>query len=134
MNPAELVPSLAELVAAAEAAAANAYAPYSRFSVGSAIRGKSGRVYTGCNVENASYGATICAERVAVGKLVSAGETELSEVAVWTQGPELAMPCGICRQVLVEFGRQAVIVVAVPGSVRQTNLLELFPEPFVFRP
>ena len=134
MNPAELVPSLAELVAAAEAAAANAYAPYSRFSVGSAIRGKSGRVYTGCNVENSSYGATICAERVAVGKLVSAGETELSEVAVWTQGPELAMPCGICRQVLVEFGRQAVIVVAVPGSVRQTNLLELFPEPFVFRP
>lgn len=131
---AELEPSLRELVSAAQAAAQNAYVPYSKFRVGAAVRAASGTVYTGCNVENASYGATVCAERVAVFKAISAGETALSEVAVWTLGPELAMPCGICRQVLAEFSRDAVVVVATPGSLRQTTLVTLFPEPFVFRP
>lgn len=134
MSATALPENLSELVEAARQGAAHAYAPYSQYKVGAAVRGASGRVYTGCNVENASYGATVCAERVAVFKLVSAGETELVEVAVWTAGPEPAMPCGICRQVLAEFGRQALVAVATPGSVRQTTLLELFPEPFVFRP
>jgi cytidine deaminase len=128
-----LTEDLSELVQAAQQAAAHAYAPYSRYQVGAAVRGASGRLYTGCNVENASYGATICAERVAIGKLVSAGETEFVAVAVWTTGPEPAMPCGICRQVLAEFGMSAVVVVALPGLVRQTTLSALFPEPFVLR-
>jgi cytidine deaminase len=134
VSEAELDSSLSELVEAARQGAAQAYAPYSRYRVGAAVRGASGRVYAGCNVENASYGAAICAERVAVAKLVSAGETELTELAVWTAGPDLAMPCGICRQVAAEFGRNAVVVVAVPGFVRQTRLSDLFPEPFVFKP
>ena len=134
MSTPELSESLLELVTLAREAEAHAYAPYSQYRVGAAVRGASGRVYTGCNVENASYGATICAERVAIGKLVSSGETALTEVAVWTAAGEPALPCGICRQVLAEFGKNAVVVVASPSSLRQTTLLALFPEPFVFRP
>ena len=134
MSAIELSESLQELVERAREGAAHAYAPYSQFRVGAAVRGASGQVYSGCNVENASYGATICAERVAIGKLVSAGETVLTAVAVWTGAGEPALPCGICRQVLAEFGKNAVVVVASPSSLRQTTLSDLFPEPFVFRP
>lgn len=134
MSATELSESLRELVDSARQGAAHAYAPYSQYPVGAAVRGASGEIYTGCNVENASYGATICAERVAMGKLVSAGETVVTEVAVWTAAGEPALPCGICRQVLAEFGKNAVVVVASPASVRQTTLSDLFPEPFVFRP
>src|SRR5678815_3953793 len=93
-----------ELVSAARAACDNAYAPYSGFRVGAAVRGASGRVYSGCNVENASYGATLCAERCAVAALVAGGEKKITEVAVWTEGDAPAMPCGVCRQVLYELG------------------------------
>jgi cytidine deaminase len=130
----ELSESLRELVEVARQSAAHAYAPYSQYRVGAAVRGASGHVYGGCNVENASYGATICAERVAIGKLVSAGETAVTEVAVWTGAGEPALPCGICRQVLAEFGKDALVVVATPASLRQTTLSDLFPEPFVYRP
>jgi cytidine deaminase len=94
------------LLTAAVEARAHAYAPYSGFRVGAAIRTRSGAVYVGCNVENASYGATLCAERAAVAAMVAAGDTEPVACAVVTAGRELASPCGICRQVLAEFGLQ----------------------------
>jgi cytidine deaminase len=122
---------LAELVVMAERAAERAYAPYSTYRVGAAVRGQSGRVYTGCNVENASYGATLCAERVAVATMVAAGETRLSAAAVFTFGPEPAMPCGICRQTLREFAEHADVVAACPSGTRVLALSALLPDPFV---
>jgi cytidine deaminase len=129
---ADLDPPLARLVAAARAVRENAYAPYSGFRVGAALETANGGLYVGANVENASYGATICAERAAVFGMVAAGERNIVRVAVYAEGPELAMPCGMCRQVLVEHGRAAVVVVAGPGGSRTTTLSELLPEPFVF--
>jgi len=128
----ELDPKLARLVTAARAVRENAYAPYSGFRVGAALETATGSVYTGTNVENASYGATICAERAAVFGMVAAGERNIARVAVYAEGPELAMPCGMCRQVLVEHGRNAMVVVAGPQGARITTLTELLPEPFVF--
>ncbi len=127
----ELSPELAGLVAAARAVRERAYAPYSSFLVGAAVRGESGRIFSGCNVENASYGATICAERSAVLTMVSEGERRLTAVAVFTDAATLAMPCGLCRQVLAEFERAAQIVVANPREVRVIAFSALFPEPFV---
>lgn len=121
-----------ELVAKAREAQENAYAPYSRFEVGAALLGRSGRVYTGCNVENASYPLTICAERTAVAKAVSEGEREFEAVAVVTTSG--AMPCGACRQVLREFGGPSgdlrVIVADMAGKVRSFTIAELLPEGF----
>jgi cytidine deaminase len=125
---------LERLVAMARDAQQRAYAPYSRFRVGAALETRSGKVYSGCNVENASYGATICAERGAVMQMVAAGETELRRVAVYTDAVEPAMPCGVCRQVLIEFGRDVEIVCAGPGAARVLWLRDLFPEPFRFSP
>ncbi|MCC6216536.1 MAG: purine-nucleoside phosphorylase [Polyangiaceae bacterium] len=123
--------SLEELLAAARAAREHAHAPYSGFRVGAAIRGASGAVYRGCNVENASFGATICAERGAVMQLVAAGEARLTEVAVFVEGGTPAMPCGVCRQVLWELGAAAVRVIsATPSARRETTLGALLPEPF----
>jgi cytidine deaminase len=119
------------LVSAARAVREHAYAPYSGFRVGAALETASGSVHTGANVENASYGATICAERAAVFGMIAAGERNIVRVAVYAEGPELAMPCGMCRQVLVEHGREAAVVVAGPGGARITTLSELLPEPFV---
>ena len=127
----ELSPELTELVAAARAVRERAYAPYSSFWVGAAVRGESGRIFSGCNVENASYGATICAERSAVLTMVSEGDRRLTAVAVFTDAATLAMPCGLCRQVLAEFERAAQIVVANPREVRVIAFSALFPEPFV---
>ena len=128
----ELEPGLARLVAAARGVREHAYAPYSGFRVGAALETATGAVFTGANVENASYGATICAERAAVFGMVAAGERNIVRIAVYAEGPELAMPCGMCRQVLVEHGRDAVVVVAGPQGARTTTLTELLPEPFVF--
>lgn len=96
--------SYEELLKQATEAQKNAYAPYSKFPVGAAIMTKSGRVFTGCNVENASYSLSNCAERTAVFKAVSAGYTEFTAIAIAVSIEELASPCGACRQVLVEFG------------------------------
>jgi cytidine deaminase len=93
-----------ELLAAARKAAANAYVPYSEFPVGAALLMADGSVYTGCNIENASYGVTICAERAAVSSAVSAGQREIVAVAVSAPRSLLTTPCGACRQVLNEFG------------------------------
>lgn len=99
---------LDQLVQRAKAVRENAHAPYSRYQVGAAVATKSGRIFEGCNVENASFGATICAERGAIMQMVAAGETELAACAVVTE--DGGSPCGICRQVLAEFARDIPVV------------------------
>lgn len=120
-----------KLIAAARAAQRAAYAPYSKFPVGAALLTKSGKVFTGVNVENASYGLTMCAERVAVGKAVSEGHRKFQAIAV--VAPHAALtPCGACRQVLAEFG-ECVIISADsrhPKRVRLHLLSELLPHAF----
>jgi cytidine deaminase len=123
--------AVAELVAMARAARTHAYAPYSGFAVGAALRSANGAIYSGCNIENASYGATLCAERVAVAQMVASGDRAVTMIAVYTDVEPPAMPCGLCRQVLQEFGRALSVVVAGPKTVRRTTLAELLPEPFV---
>jgi cytidine deaminase len=102
--------SITELIALGKKARDQAYAPYSRFRVGAALRTASGRLYSGCNVENASYGLGICAERVAIFKAVSEGEREFEALAVVSEN--LASPCGACRQVLAEFGLDTKVIIA----------------------
>lgn len=121
------------LAAAAIAVREHAYAPASRFRVGAAVLTADGRVFSGCNVENASYGLSICAERAAVCAAVAAGARELRAVAVATGLDEPARPCGACRQVLAEFGRDLhVLLVGNRGARRETTLARLLPEPFTF--
>ena len=127
----QLPPDLAELVDRARAVRERAYAPYSRFLVGAALRSDSGQVFVGCNVENASYGATICAERSAILAMVGAGQRSITGIAVFTDADTLAMPCGLCRQVISEFQRDARLVVANPRQQRVLGFNEIFPEPFV---
>lgn len=119
------------LVRAAVAARRHAYAPYSKFRVGAALLADSGKVYTGVNVENASYGLTICAERVALGKAVSAGEQRFVAVACVAADANLS-PCGACRQALVEFGECVVICADArrPSRITVEPLLELLRRPF----
>lgn len=120
-----------DLLRAAKEAFANAYAPYSRFSVGAALRSESGAVYAGSNVENASYGLGRCAEQSAVQALVSAGERSFSEVVVYTESLEPSSPCGACRQVLFEFAPDArVLLVNHRGVVVATSVRELLPGAF----
>lgn len=121
------------LIAAARGVREHAHAPYSGFKVGAAVQAPSGRVFVGCNVENASYGATLCAERCAVMALVAAGERAVTCVAVYTEADELTMPCGMCRQVLQEFAQDAWVLIANPASSREMRFGDLMPEPFTFR-
>ena len=123
----------AALIAAALAARERAYAPYSKFSVGAALETASGEVFTGCNVENASFGLTICAERFAVGAAVAAGHREFTRVVVVSDGK--AGPCGACRQVLAEFGDLEIIMVDPDGEIdRRRRLDELLPDQFELSP
>lgn len=124
---------LAALETLARSVRENAHAPYSDFRVGAAVRARSGKTYVGCNVENASFGATVCAERNAIAAAVAAGEREIVAVAVYTEAESPALPCGICRQVIQEFGSGAVVVSTTPSARKQTTLAELLPEAFVFR-
>lgn len=118
-----------DLIAEAMAAREKAHAPYSQFAVGAALLAKSGRVYTGCNVENASYGLSICAERTAVFKAVSEGERDFEAIAVVTDRG--VTPCGACRQVLMEFGEDIQVIVANGAGECQVFILqELLPEAF----
>ncbi len=121
-----------ELIALARQIRANAYAPHSNYGVGSAVRTASGRLYGGVNIENDSYGLTICAERVAVFRAVSEGEREIVAVAVVT--PDGGTPCGACRQVLAQFApnpEQCVVWVATPDYiVARYTLAELLPHNF----
>lgn len=118
-------------MAAAERAREVAYAPYSRFRVGAALLARDGRVFTGCNVENASYGLTVCAERVALVKAVSEGAREFVAIAVAGPKGRPAPPCGACRQALVEFAPDLVIHFRQPGGrVARRPLRLLLPAAF----
>jgi len=117
-----------KLVEKARAARKNAYAPYSKFKVGAALEASSGKVYAGCNVENASYAATCCAERVALTKAVSEGERSFVRIAVVAETSEPCPPCGICRQSLHEFSPgMEVIMVGARGRTERASLSDLMP-------
>jgi cytidine deaminase len=121
------------LLAAAELAREHAYAPYSHYAVGAAVLGGKGSLYAGCNVENASYGLSVCAERAAVFAAVGAGERQIQALAVVSRGASPAMPCGACRQVLQEFAaspEMPIVVATIEGAQRTTTLAELLPKPF----
>ena len=119
-----------DLVDAATAARANAYAPYSGFAVGAAVSDDRGRIYSGANVENASYGLTICAERSAIASAISAGARQLLELVVVTDATPASAPCGACRQVMREFGPDLVVTAVGPDGVRSWNVGELLPDAF----
>jgi cytidine deaminase len=119
------------LTAAALVARENAFAPYSKFRVGAAIEDSDGRIHTGCNVENATYGLTVCAERVAVLKAVSEGVRKFRRVAIAADTDALTPPCGACRQILWEFCGDVEIVLVNPRGKTETHRLkDLFPKPF----
>ena len=119
------------LIAAARQARENAHAPYSNFRVGAALRGTSGRIFGGCNVENATYGLTICAERVAIFKAISEGERGFSAIAVVTDTETLTPPCGACRQLIWEFcGDIPVGMSNLTGKIEVIQMRDLFPRPF----
>jgi cytidine deaminase len=121
-----------DLLAAALKARANAYAPYSRFAVGAALRAEDGRVYVGANVENAAFPEGICAEAAAIGAMVAAGARRIAEILVVGEGPQLCTPCGACRQRIREFAApEAKVHVAGPEGVRRSFALEeLLPSSF----
>jgi cytidine deaminase len=119
-----------ELIKAAAAARDKAYAPYSRFKVGAAVLGESGRIYTGCNIENASYGLTNCAERTAIFKAVAEGERKLTTLAVIADTHRPTAPCGACLQVMVEFGISKVILGSINGQMKTISMDELLPYSF----
>jgi cytidine deaminase len=124
-------PDYTALVAAALEAGRHAYAPYSRFQVGAALLTRLGRVFPGCNVENAAYSATICAERTALVSAYAAGERDIVALAVVTDTPEPASPCGTCRQVILELAPGCVVVCAnLRGDIRLCSPAELLPDGF----
>jgi cytidine deaminase len=119
------------LLDAAVGARANAVAPYSNFKVGAALEDGAGRIHTGCNIENSTYGLTLCAERVAVFKAMSEGARRFRRIAVAADTESLTPPCGACRQILWEFcGDLEVVLVNLKGKVKTFRLSELFPSPF----
>jgi cytidine deaminase len=119
------------MIRAAKQSAAGAYAPYSRFRVGACVRAGSGKLYGGCNVENASYGLCNCAERTAIFSAVAAGESAITAVVVYTPTPTPTMPCGACRQVINEFGPDALVISACGGKDQiETTLSALLPGAF----
>lgn len=125
---------LGKLVHEARRARANAYAPYSNYRVGAALADARGHVFAGCNVENASFGATVCAERNAIGAMVAAGGSKPIAIVIVTGGDKPAPPCGMCRQVLIEFARSMPVILigeSDQGDVRRDLALEdLLPEVF----
>jgi cytidine deaminase len=124
--------ALPSMLQAARHALGHAHAPYSRFRVGACVRTASGRLYAGCNVENASYGLTLCAETTAIGAMVTAGDRDIAEVLVLTERAEPCPPCGRCRQQLAEFARPGTPVhLCGPEGLRLTTTLgELLPLAF----
>ncbi|MDQ0203248.1 cytidine deaminase [Pectinatus haikarae] len=118
------------LLEAAKKAREYAYCPYSGFKVGAAVLGKSGRIYTGCNIENVSYGLTNCAERTAIFKGISAGEKEFEILAVTADTKAPVAPCGACRQVMAEFRINRIIMSNMQGKRKQALLEELLPFSF----
>jgi cytidine deaminase len=122
---------MSKLVEAAVTARENAHAPFSKFKVGAAIEDQTGRIFTGCNIENATFGLTICAERVAVFKAISEGARKFTRVAVAADTDVLTPPCGACRQILWEFcGNVELILVNLQGKTESFRLKDLLPRPF----
>lgn len=120
-----------QLVRQARETLVRAHAPYSEFRVGAALEAADGRVFTGCNVESASYGLTICAERVAVGAAVAGGARRFRRIVVASETDPPAAPCGACRQVLAEFGLDVDVIAVGPASERRWTLRELLPDAFL---
>ncbi|MBM4185272.1 MAG: cytidine deaminase [Gemmatimonadetes bacterium] len=121
---------LDQLVAKAREAMQRAYAPYSGYRVGAALLAEDGTVHTGCNVENASYGLTVCAETAAVANAVVRGARRYRRLAIVTEGPKAVAPCGACRQVLHEFAPELLVVSESDAERREWGLPELLPAPF----
>jgi|SRR5688572_4468782 cytidine deaminase len=120
-----------ELVEQARIAQQQAYSPYSKFRVGAALEGSSGRIYQGCNIENASYRVTTCAEQAAIAVAVTSGERSFTRIAIVADSEEPAAPCGACRQTLVEFaGDLEVYSVGRTGATQRWNIRELIPMAF----
>lgn len=123
-----------KLIESAKSAARNAHAVYSDFRVGAALLTTDGKIYSGCNIENSSYGLTVCAERVAVFKAVSEGFRDFTAMAIYTDAVPPARPCGACLQVLSEFGPDMeVLCVNSKGDEDDFKLKDLFPEGFTFK-
>ena len=122
---------LEKLVEAARNVRERAYAPFSKFKVGAAVLTKGGKIYVGCNIESASYGLTVCAERVAIWKAVSEGEREFTNVAVVADTEELTPPCGVCRQIIWEFcGDIPVTFANLKGKTETVQMKEILPRAF----
>lgn len=119
------------LITVAKQSRENAHAPYSNFRVGAALRATSGRVFGGCNIENATYGLTVCAERTAIFKAISEGERGFDAISVVTDTETLTPPCGACRQLIWEFcGDIPVVLSNLKGKIEQIPMRDLFPKPF----
>jgi len=129
----EAGPGDEDLIRVAALARQRAYAPYSKYRVGAAVRTKRNKIYSGANVENASYGLTVCAERCAVWSAVAAGETkDYDAIAIVIDDDQLPTPCGACRQVIAEFSPSVRVVLATTGGQRKiTTLTALLPDPFL---
>lgn len=120
-----------ELIDSAIKAKEFAYVPYSNFKVGAAIITKDGKIYTGCNIENASYGATNCAERTAIYKAISEGNRDFEAIAIVSSSGDFTPPCGICRQVIAEFMPNGIVILANDkGEIRKYSTSELLPIKF----
>jgi len=123
--------SLQQLIEAAKTARLQSIAPFSNFLVGAAVRTKDGKVYTGCNVESASYGLTVCGERVAIWKALSEGERHFTELAIVADTETLTPPCGTCRQIIWEFAKDATIILGnLRGETQVVSIRELLPRAF----
>ena len=135
VNHRELLDALRrELLAAAREAQASAYAPYSNFAVGAAVLLSDGAIYRGCNVENASFGLTVCAERVALFNAISDGRIDIAAIAVVTSAPKICKPCGGCRQVIAEFSQAdnpiVILSASVSGETQTDRITDLLPDTF----
>ncbi|HCX74024.1 MAG TPA: cytidine deaminase [Candidatus Cloacimonas sp.] len=119
-----------KLIEQAKKASLNAYAPYSGFKVGAALLTKSGKIFTGCNVENSSYGLTNCAERTAIFKAVSEGEKEFEHLVIYVDSPKLFTPCGACRQVISEFSQELPVTIISQNENLETDMGKLLPYTF----
>jgi len=120
-----------KLIGEAEQARKKAYTPYSKFKVGAAILTSEGRIFSGCNIENASFGLTICAERVAVFKAISEGFKKFEAIAIIADTIRPCYPCGACRQVILEFGEDITLIMAnLKGDIKINKIKELLPEAF----